>query len=157
MGNDLSILQSKSPLTKYEEGVVFTLQTFGSTYEIDPATAQKLSDLLLSPGETKFVKIRTKHGQVVLNTSAIKEIIVDEHAMDLLMEFIAAQPAVIAEQKEVSLEKVFELAEEKIDWCYMSYRSYRRPFNAEGNDRFSREIFEKYWRREATKYLKGKA
>lgn len=167
MVNDLSILQSKSPLTKYEEGVIFKLNTFGTEYEIDSVTAQKLSDLLLTPGDTKFVKIRTRHGQVVLNTSGIKEIVVDESPIEDLLDFIETYPDKFSKGSSghPGMSEVFELTDEKIEYFWNAYQHYGVPrWFGDGDPpkdkkapvKATRETFERYWRQEAAKHVKIK-
>jgi hypothetical protein len=125
MRNAVSILQSNAPLTRFERAVVFTLKTPGADYAIDQTTAEKLSALLLSSTETKFVKVQTAQGQAVLNISSIMAITVNERSVIGTLAFLKDKALSVSKEHKLMLKQIFQDADdEKINWFHSSYREW---------------------------------
>lgn len=84
------LTSQSSNLSRYEYGVKYTLQRrkAGDTTEIDADTANKLSDVLLSNQEIRFVKIKTNEGVQVINVTDVIGIIPDEHKAKKIVRVI---------------------------------------------------------------------
>lgn len=144
MANEVSTLRNKTSLTIYDEGVTFTVKTPSGDYDVDHTTAAKLSDLLVSPGETKFVKIKTSQGQIVLNISSIMAVAVDERSVKGVLAFIRAKTLEVARERDIDVPKVLRDDPDIIDWFFARYPTWA---SARLLPRVDRGVFEYYFRK----------